>query len=591
MLETLRASLPPLEVLTCIVIFAGIISAGCVYVTFCYVLYVLGTRLRTPPKGWKRYLDDAVAAGVVKLPDFGAAKAASIRRQLILASSQPGRYSNDRAMTLGRDIGRGAFDIHYKDGTQVNRKVVFGFFHPYADAGGGGERVLWAAVRQTLQNNENNVCAIYVGRDAAPNATTAAQGAASTGASPDAASGDAILDRVDARFGIEVDRARVVFIFIAHRTLVHPLTWPRLTLVGQAFGSAVLAYEAISSLVPDVFVDTAGYPFCYPLISWLLGIPVCAYVHYPVVQPDMLAGVGPLSVRGLYWRAFMRAYALMARYATLPVTNSTWTNEHMRRIWGPGAAKRPDLITTVYPPCAVQDFAPPTPGQVRKPHVVCIAQFRPEKRHDLLLREFARYLENRAADATDKPHLVLIGSVRDEADSQRVYSLRVLARELGIIEDHVTFLLDAPWSTVQEILSHASVGVNAMWNEHFGMGVVEYMAAGLIPVAHNSAGPKLDIITPPEDDSSGERPGFLFTDPSDPDYAPDAKHNVSLSQCLDQALSLSQEEQDRLRLQAYNAAQRFSDPEFDKRWDVRVNTLLKLEKLKRNKRLLAGAFD
>lgn len=33
-----------------------------------------------------------------------------------------------------------------------------------------------------------------------------------------------------------------------------------------------------------------------------------------------------------------------------------------------------------------------------------------------------------------------------------------------------------------------------MWNEHFGIGVVEYQAAGLIPVAHKSAGPKMDIV-------------------------------------------------------------------------------------------------
>ena len=30
--------------------------------------------------------------------------------------------------------------------------------------------------------------------------------------------------------------------------------------------------------------------------------------------------------------------------------------------------------------------------------------------------------------------------------------------------------------------------------EHFGISVVEMLAAGLIVVAHNSAGPKLDII-------------------------------------------------------------------------------------------------
>lgn len=577
MLETLRASLPPLEVLTCIVIFAGIISAGCIYVAFCYVLYVLGTRLRRPPKRWKSYLDDAVNAGVVKLPDFGAAKAASIRRQLVLASSEPGRYSNNVPMTLGKDIKKGAFDIKYQDGTQVNRKIVFGFFHPYANAGGGGERVLWAAVRQTLQNNDNNVCAIYVGRD---------------GPQDNKETGDDILDKVDARFGIQVDRSRVVFIFIAHRTLVHPKTWPHFTLIGQAFGSAILAYEAISSLVPDVFVDTTGYPFCYPIVHWLLNIPICTYIHYPVVQADMLNKVSRFSFKGVYWRLFMLGYSLMARYATLPVTNSTWTNNHMKEIWK-SSAKRPDLITTVYPPCAVQDFKEPAPGP-RKPYVVYIAQFRPEKRHDLLLREFAEFLKEyektKPADSVDKPHLVLIGSVRDEADSQRVYSLRLLARELGIIEDNVTFLLDAPWTTIQEILSNASIGVNAMWNEHFGMVVVEYMAAGLIPVAHNSAGPKLDIITPLEDDQTNQLPGFLFTDPSDPDYSSNDKH-MTMSQCFLRALALPQEEQDNLRLKAYNAAQRFSDPEFDKRWDVRVNTLLKLEKLKRNKRLLAGAYD
>lgn len=33
-----------------------------------------------------------------------------------------------------------------------------------------------------------------------------------------------------------------------------------------------------------------------------------------------------------------------------------------------------------------------------------------------------------------------------------------------------------------------------MENEHFGIAVVEMMAAGLIVMAHNSAGPREDII-------------------------------------------------------------------------------------------------
>jgi alpha-1,2-mannosyltransferase len=62
-----------------------------------------------------------------------------------------------------------------------------------------------------------------------------------------------------------------------------------------------------------------------------------------------------------------------------------------------------------------------------------------------------------------------------------------------------------------------------MTDEHFGIGVVEYMvthllpihfldshsiafqAAGLIPVAHNSAGPKQDIVV----DFQGSKTGYL----------------------------------------------------------------------------------
>jgi len=33
-----------------------------------------------------------------------------------------------------------------------------------------------------------------------------------------------------------------------------------------------------------------------------------------------------------------------------------------------------------------------------------------------------------------------------------------------------------------------------MAQEHFGIGIVEFMAAGVIPIAHNSGGPKEDII-------------------------------------------------------------------------------------------------
>lgn len=42
-------------------------------------------------------------------------------------------------------------------------KVLVGFFHPYCNAGGGGERVLWALVKILQETYPNVVCAIYTG--------------------------------------------------------------------------------------------------------------------------------------------------------------------------------------------------------------------------------------------------------------------------------------------------------------------------------------------------------------------------------------------------------------------------------------------
>ncbi|KAF8036882.1 hypothetical protein BT93_C2568 [Corymbia citriodora subsp. variegata] len=55
------------------------------------------------------------------------------------------------------------------------------------------------------------------------------------------------------------------------------------------------------------------------------------------------------------------------------------------------------------------------------------------------------------------------------------------------------------------LLAGATAGLHSMIDEHFGISVVEYMAAGAIPIAHKSAGPKMDIVL----EEDGQQTGFL----------------------------------------------------------------------------------
>lgn len=201
-----------------------------------------------------------------------------------------------------------------------------------------------------------------------------------------------------------------------------------------------------------------------------------------------------------YWHMFARLYSRMGSSIDVVMTNSSWTQAHIKSLWGPYRQEKDKNhpIAVVYPPVAVEELeqevevSEASEKTIRQPVIICIAQFRPEKNHTLILQSFAEFLKT-DTQAAKEAKLVLVGSVRDDSDSKRVYQLRLLANELGI-KTRVEFHLDASWPEILDWLRKASVGVNGMWNEHFGIGVVEYQAAGLISVVHNSGGPKLDIV-------------------------------------------------------------------------------------------------
>ncbi|KIX95263.1 uncharacterized protein Z520_09180 [Fonsecaea multimorphosa CBS 102226] len=460
-----------------------------------------------------------------------------------------------------------------KEGTAENGKPhedewggVFGFFHPFCNAGGGGERVLWAAIAATQRRWPNATCAVYTGDHDIDRAM--------------------VVATVRNRFGIALQEHSLVFLYLSRRRFVLASSYPYFTLLGQSLGSVVLAYDAFQLLVPDIFVDTMGYAFAVALCRYLFpNVPNAAYVHYPTISTDMLdsledttgqkgihAGAGKgLKGKGkkYYWRAFAWLYGFVGSQIDVVMCNSTWTQGHIRQLWKPKGAS-PSFAAIVYPPCPVEELEARIPlteesEKQRENIVLYIAQFRPEKNHSLILRSFAKFYHA----AKEKPRLVLIGSVRSNTpDEKHIYGLRLEAHELKI-KDATTFICDAPFSVILEYLRRSSIGTNGMYAEHFGIGNVEGLAAGLIPVVHNSGGPKLDIVVPFE----GQPVGFH------------AETEDEFADAFARVTAMSPQERYAMRLRGRASTKRFTEAVFAGKWVEQMEILVRLQKLRNNHNL------
>ncbi|BGP33837.1 asparagine-linked glycosylation protein [Rhodotorula toruloides] len=528
---------------------------------------------------------------------------ASLRRYLI-----PRRSLSQRLRVLAK--------IGY---TSPHIRIV-GFFHPYCNAGGGGERVLWTALAcmQREMKGEAVVFVVYTGD-----------------VGHEKASKEEILAKVKSRFDITLSPSTLHFIPLENRWLVEDSTYPRLTLLGQSIGSVLLALEGLigpEGCVPDVWIDTMGYAFAYPLVKFLCRIPVASYTHYPTISTDMLHRVSSrlsthtnstviASSRALsalklaYYVVFARVYSWSLKKAGVVWVNSSWTRGHVEGLVGvreeeegegevlldsrkessttklrqwrkltkaesstasaapsraPKTPSSSPRIRLLYPPCDtlhLSSLTLSTSSRIASSNpiiVFSLAQFRPEKEHPTQLRALASLLSSPTLSPAlkERVELVCAGSVRNEADAKRVEALRVLARRLGV-EEKVEFVVNAEYGEICEWMEKASVGLHTMVDEHFGITVVEFQAAGLIPLAHASAGPSLDILLP---SPSGTPTGFLAPSPSSPS-SPSTSLPAAFAAQLEYILTLPADEQDRIREAARrNAQERFLVRRFEEGW-------------------------
>ncbi|XP_067841973.1 GDP-Man:Man(3)GlcNAc(2)-PP-Dol alpha-1,2-mannosyltransferase [Heptranchias perlo] len=429
--------------------------------------------------------------------------------------------------------------------------LVVAFFHPYCNAGGGGERVLWCAVRALQKRYEDIIIIIYTGDQDVTD--------------------QEILDGAYRRFNIKLPQP-VQFIFLEKRYLVEARLYPYFTLLGQSLGSVLFGWEALMKCVPDIFIDSMGYAYTLPLFKYLGGCQVGCYVHYPTISTDMLSVVrdrnprfnnaafistNPIlsNLKLVYYYIFAWMYGLVGSCSDIIMVNSTWTLNHILALWKAG-----DRTHIVCPPCDVQTFLdiPLEDDSKKTEHsIVSIGQFRPEKDHPLQINAFCQFLQMKNAQKS-AVKLILIGGCRNADDEERVSRLKELCENLGV-KENVEFKINISFEELKKYLSEATIGLHTMWNEHFGIGVVECMAAGTVILAHNSGGPKLDIVVPHD----GGETGFL------------ADSEESYADAVNTILSLSPEKRLEIRKNARQSVSRFSDQEFETSFISAVELLFK----------------
>jgi glycosyltransferase involved in cell wall biosynthesis len=209
------------------------------------------------------------------------------------------------------------------------------------------------------------------------------------------------------------------------------------------------------------------------------------YMHFP----DFVPGFEYLYYPDRYMyntslRIYSRPAALLSRllislfknmeYKPTILTNSRFSASVISRFLGVNGL-------VVYPPVNVEEYLPLSQNKDRDNTVLVIGRIEPAKNIASVPL---------IAEKVKNGRFVIIGSIGSYSYYKHLVGLIKSLK----VEDRVRILPNASeWQKI-ELLRKAKVYLHPMKYEHFGISIVEAMAAGLVPVVHRSGGPWTDIV-------------------------------------------------------------------------------------------------
>ncbi len=224
----------------------------------------------------------------------------------------------------------------------------------------------------------------------------------------------------------------------------------------------------------DIIINTQGNALPYrisPSVAYIL------YLYFPTFLMSSSGIYGSNKYRkSVFWRAYFKPYSSITRYLArqasmrpnMILTISKFSSEAIRQAF-PNV--NPHIL---HPPVDIERFshAYHQPMNTREVKVLVVSRFSPEKRIENAIK-IAQGLKG-------KVKFQIIGSL---APANRAYfkGLQQMVEMHGLIHS-VSLSPNASNQELIDSMSKSMIYLHTMIGEHFGVSIVEAMAAGLIPI-------------------------------------------------------------------------------------------------------------
>lgn len=228
---------------------------------------------------------------------------------------------------------------------------------------------------------------------------------------------------------------------------------------------------------PVLTVNTSG--------DAISGIGDVIYFHYPSLMPHDTYYPGVKGIGRIVGKAYSLvnaiAFPFVFRKAKAYVANSSFTARFLRRYYG----INPVII---HPPANLKSLLTQEPlgFHERKPYVLTVSRISPEKMPERAV-ELATLLKARKINVK----VVLAGSL-SEYNNDLYHNLRNAIAE-GRLEEYLEIIPNLPRSKLLDLYRESLLYIHLTPREHFGISIVEAMAAGTPVITPIDSGGWSDI--------------------------------------------------------------------------------------------------